>query len=216
LNAPARVIEWAPDSATVRTDREAWTGRRVILAIPPTLAGRIRYEPALPYMRELLTQRTGQGAVIKFVVAYAKPFWRERGFSGVAFMDQGPIRSTPGGGPGALVALATGRSARALGLLSSEERQATVLRCLSIPFGSEALRPVAFYEKDWMTDPWSRGGYAAHFAPGVLTQFGPALFEPVGPLHWAGTETATEWRSYMEGAAQSGERAAEEALRGLS
>jgi len=221
LNAPVRAIEWTPDSVTVRTEREAWKGRRVILAMPPTLAGRIRYEPALPYMRDLLTQRTGQGAVIKFVVAYSKPFWRERGFSGVAYMDQGPIRLTtdssmPDGGSGALVALATGRGARALGLLSAEHRRAAVLRCLSIPFGPEALRPVAFYEKDWMSDPWSRGGYAAHFAPGVLTQFGPALFQPVGPIHWAGTETATEWRSYMEGAAQSGERAADEALRAMT
>lgn len=36
------------------------------------------------------------------------------------------------------------------------------------------------------------------------------LREPVGRLYFAGTETATEWSGYMEGAVQAGERAARE------
>jgi monoamine oxidase len=39
--------------------------------------------------------------------------------------------------------------------------------------------------------------------------------QPIGPIHWAGTETATEWSGYMDGAVQSGERAADEVLAGL-
>src|SRR5204863_525603 len=50
------------------------------------------------------------------------------------------------------------------------------------------------------------------YAPGMLTQYGAALREPVGRVHWAGTETATEWCGYMEGAVASGERAAAEVL----
>jgi monoamine oxidase len=46
--------------------------------------------------------------------------------------------------------------------------------------------------------------------PGVWTQYGPALRAPIGRLHWAGTETATIWNGYMDGAIQSGERAANE------
>jgi monoamine oxidase len=38
------------------------------------------------------------------------------------------------------------------------------------------------------------------------------LREPVGLLHWAGTETATRWSGYIDGAISSGERAAAEAL----
>lgn len=52
-------------------------------------------------------------------------------------------------------------------------------------------------------------------AAGVLTDFGIALREPVGRVHWAGTETATRWVGYMDGAVQSGERAANEALDAL-
>ena len=52
--------------------------------------------------------------------------------------------------------------------------------------------------------------------PGVLTSLGPALREPIGPLHWAGTETATVWNGYMDGAIQSGERAAREVVSALA
>jgi monoamine oxidase len=37
----------------------------------------------------------------------------------------------------------------------------------------------------------------------------------VGLLHWAGTETATQWSGYMDGAVQSGQRAAREVLTAL-
>ena len=44
----------------------------------------------------------------------------------------------------------------------------------------------------------------------MLLDYGPALREPVGRIHWAGTETATEWCGYMDGAVSSGERVAAE------
>jgi monoamine oxidase len=51
--------------------------------------------------------------------------------------------------------------------------------------------------------------------PGAWTACGPALRAPLGPLHWAGTETATRWCGFMDGAVRSGERAAAEALAAL-
>ncbi|USK72462.1 TAXI family TRAP transporter solute-binding subunit [Peribacillus asahii] len=72
--------------------------------------------------------------------------------------------------------------------------------------------PIEFYEKDWTEEPWIRGGYAAHFPPGIIISFGEWLHQPIGPIHWASTETADEWKFYMEGAIQSGERAAKEVL----
>jgi monoamine oxidase len=50
----------------------------------------------------------------------------------------------------------------------------------------------------------------------VWTTFGRALRAPVETLHWAGTETATEWMGYIDGAVQSGERAAREILEALA
>jgi monoamine oxidase len=51
--------------------------------------------------------------------------------------------------------------------------------------------------------------------PRGWTEYGRALREPVGPLHWASAETGTVWNGYMDGAVQSGERAAGEVLRAL-
>lgn len=55
-----------------------------------------------------------------------------------------------------------------------------------------------------------------HFPPGTLTNYGSALREPVGRIHWASTESATRMHGLMDGAVRSGERAAHEALTALS
>jgi hypothetical protein len=49
----------------------------------------------------------------------------------------------------------------------------------------------------------------------MILDHGPALTEPVGRIHWAGAETASEWNGYMDGAVESGERAAQEVLSAL-
>ena len=51
--------------------------------------------------------------------------------------------------------------------------------------------------------------------PGAWIENGPALRSPVGPIHWAGAETATVWNGYMDGAVRSGESAAREAARAI-
>jgi monoamine oxidase len=69
---------------------------------------------------------------------------------------------------------------------------------------------VDYLEHDWTADEWSRGCYGAFGAPGALTGFGSALRSPVGPVHWAGAETATHWVGYLDGAVESGQRVADE------
>lgn len=217
LNEPVTKIQWSDTNVQIFTSQGEWLARKVIMAIPPTFTNRIEYEPPLPSTRDLLCQRVGQGSVIKCLVIYPSPFWRQRGESGMAFYDKGPVKLTidstkSNTDKGVLIAFINGEEARKLGALGEETRKAEVLKCLHTLFGQEALNPIAYYEKDWSDDPWARGGYAAHFAPGVLTQFGEALMKPIGPIHWAGTETATEWRLYMEGALEAGERAAFEVI----
>ena len=82
-------------------------------------------------------------------------------------------------------------------------------------FGDEAWNPTQYYEFDWPSEEWSRGGPVGYAGPGVLHDYAATLRAPVGPIHWAGTETATYWNGYMEGAVQAGERAAREVLSGL-
>ncbi|HKP89736.1 MAG TPA: FAD-dependent oxidoreductase, partial [Thermoleophilaceae bacterium] len=148
---------------------------------------------------------------------YETPFWREQGLSGQATSDTGPAKivfdnSPPDGSPGVLLGFLEGQRARVLGRLPAEERRKAVLDGLVRLFGPEAAKPVDFVERSWAEEEWTRGCYGCYMPPGGWTQFGPALREPIGPIHWAGAETATVWNGYMDGAVQSGQRAAAEVL----
>jgi monoamine oxidase len=157
-----------------------------------------------------------QGSVIKCHAVYDRPFWRDAGLSGEAAGDTAPVKvvfdGTPpqDGSPGVLVAFIEGADAIRLSSVSADDRRSEVLDVLAHYVGDAARRPVAFLERDWGAEPWTRGCYGAHLPPGAWTQVGTALREPVGPIHWAGTETAERWCGYIDGAITSGERAAAE------
>ncbi len=217
LSEPVRRIDQSGDAVALLTDDLLVTARHAIVAVPPPLAARIRYEPALPARRDQLLQRLPMGAVIKCHALYDRPFWRDDGLSGQATTDAGPVKvvfdsSPPSGTPGVLLAFVEGAHARTLSGAEPPRRRAAVLEGLATLFGPAARQPVEYLERDWSVEEWTRGCYAALFTPGAWTQHGPALREPVGRLHWAGTETATVWCGYMDGAIQSGERAAHEIL----
>ncbi|WP_206662904.1 flavin monoamine oxidase family protein [Anaerobacillus alkaliphilus] len=209
---PVTRITYEEGGASVKTmNGGCWKGKRVIVAIPPNLQAKIHYQPPLPFVRAQLLERSGLPSVIKAVIIYKKPFWREKGLSGIINSDTGPINETADSSPkdgrrGVLTVLITGDSARA-------EVNANEILAELVPFlGNEALEPLEVYLHNWSEQEWTRGGYGVHFAPGVLTSYGKALIDPVACIHWAGTETATEWRLFMEGAVQSGERAAFEVI----
>ncbi|KAK2082897.1 hypothetical protein P7K49_038133, partial [Saguinus oedipus] len=79
----------------------------------------------------------------------------------------------------------------------------------------EALDPVHYEEKNWCEEQYSGGCYTAYFPPGIMTQYGRVIRQPVDKIFFAGTETATQWSGYMEGAVEAGERAAREVLHAL-
>jgi monoamine oxidase len=206
---------------TVVADTVVARGRRAVVAVPPTLAGRIAYDPPLPGYRDQLTQRVPMGAVIKCLAVYPEPFWRADGLSGSAVSPGGPVtmifdNSPPSGSPGVLVAFLEAHWARELGRVDPARRRAEVSAALARLFGPRAAEPEHYVEKSWAEEEWSRGCYVGYTPPGALTSFGPALRQPIGPLHWAGTETATVWNGYMDGAIQSGERAAREVVAALA
>jgi monoamine oxidase len=219
-SAPVRRIESSDDGVLVQSDELEARGRRVIVAIAPALAGRIHYEPPMPGFRDQLTQRTPLGTVAKCMAVYDEPFWRRDGLSGQATSDSGPVKLTfdnspPDGSPGVILGFLEGRPARELGRLPADQRRAAVIDCFGRFFGERARRPERYIERLWAEEEWTRGCYGAHMPTGAWTNYGPALREPVGPIHWASAETATVWSGYMDGAVRSGEGAAAEALAGL-
>ena len=102
--------------------------------------------------------------------------------------------------------------ALALSQLTPQARRELWLAQLAERLGPSALRPTGYLETNWAAEPWSLGGMIGFFPPGVLTNYGFALREPVGRIHWAGTERATEQHGLIEGAVRSGERTATEVL----
>ena len=97
--------------------------------------------------------------------------------------------------------------------MAAMARPSAAPRCWPASNGSSARRaghPLDYAEQEWAAEQWSGGGPTSNFGPGGWTRCGPVLREPVGRVHWAGTETATIWSGYMEGALQAGERAAAE------
>ena len=213
LGSPVRSIRHSDAGVTVVSDRITVSARRAIVAVPPTLAGRIAYEPALPALRDGLSQRMAQGSVVKCMAVYERPFWRERGLSGAVTSVTGPVsvgfdNSPPDGSPGVLLGFLEGRAAREAMDLSRDQRRRIVSECFGRFFGPEAARPVDYVDKAWGADEWSRGCYGGFMPPGAWSDHGVALRQPIGPIHWAGAETATVWNGYMDGAVGSGQEAA--------
>jgi monoamine oxidase len=215
LGKPARRIEY--DSQWVRViagDGSAHGGDAAIVALPPTLAGRLEYDPPLPSWRDQLTQRMPAGSVIKAFAVYPEPFWRKDGLNGQAAADTGPVKVTfdnspPSGKPGVLMGFIEGQEARVWARRSEADRRKAVLGSFARYFGAAAASPGQYVERDWMAQEYTRGCYGAHFAPGVWTSYGEAWRAPVGRIHWAGAEYAPHWNGYMEGAVRSGEAAAD-------
>lgn len=221
LNAPAHTLYHTEQDVRVISDALEVSARRAIIAIPPTLAGRLRYRPALPGYRDQLTQRMPMGTVIKVQCLYERAFWRDEGFSGQVTSDTGAVRITfdnspESGTPGVLMGFIEGDEGRVWGRRTPEERKTEVISCFVRYFGEQAARPYAFEEMNWADEEYSRGCYAGFMVPGAWSMYGEALRQPIGRLHWAGTETATVWNGYMDGAIRSGERAAQEVLALLS
>ena len=217
LEAPARRIEHRDGSVAVETDQGRFEAGRLIVALSPMLAGRIQFDPPLSAVRDGLAQRMPHGSVIKIQVVYPAPFWRDAGLNGAAFSTDGAVafcadNSPPDGRRGVLVGFIEGREARRLSAATPSARRDAAVASLVRAFGPDAATPMAFHELDWSLEPWTRGCYSGHFGTGGWTAFGPALREPVGRIHWAGTETAAWQAGYIDGAVSSGERAAAEVL----
>ncbi len=215
LNSPVRRIDWDAHGVTVHTESESVKAKRCIVALPPLLAGRMRYTPELPALRDQLTQRLPMGATIKCLLTYERPWWRDKGLSGETLSTTGPIcfsydNTSADGKVAALVAFIEAEHARIWGQCTPELRRRGVEQQFAELLGPEARQSTGYYEKDWAADPWSGGCPVGVMASGAMLSCGPALRRPVGPLHWAGTETASRWCGYMEGALESGERAAAE------
>src|SRR5205823_10409388 len=136
---------------TVHSDRATVRAKRVIVAIPPALAARIEYQPILPFERDQLTQRFGQGTLTKVGAVYDRSFWRDAGLNGTVVNTEGLVNVTfddspPSGKPGVIFGFIGGDKAREYNAMSSSARRSAVLNQYATFFGSQALNARSFME----------------------------------------------------------------------
>lgn len=215
LGAPVESITWHPNGVIAHTPGRDWQADRLVMTAPAHMAARIDFSPELPAQRRALQQRLPIGATIKFQALYDRAFWRDAGLSGELVCTSGPIsvvfdNTSHDGRQPALTGFCVGAAALRVSQMSDDDQRRVFVDVLARGFGEEARNHTHLRIKDWTLDPWVRGCPTGIMPPGVLGTFGPALRAPVGPLHWAGTETAREWTGYMEGAAEAAERVVQE------
>lgn len=223
LGEPVTAVDDTGDGVRVHTGGLpgaglAYDADAVVVAVPPLLAQGIGFTPELRLPRA--TERTGRGCAVKVQLVYPEPWWRRQGLSGWSVNAAGPLLSTvddsPAGGTvGVLTGFVTGAEARRFAALPPAEQRASAAAQASRIFPG-LPEPDQVHVTDWLSEEWSRGCYAAVLGPRDWTRLGPHLTRPQGRVHWAGTETSTEFFGLMEGAIRSGHRAAAEVRTSLS
>jgi monoamine oxidase len=212
LESPVERITTVGDEVTVQTGEQTIRARYAIVTASPQHRSKIDFSPALPEQHYGLSRSWRLGALSKAFVAYDKPFWRGQGFSGEAVSDHETVfltfDVTPNdAGPGILMVFC---DARAFDAFDQNERRGRVVEHLVHLFGEAARNVIDYTDFCWGNDDFAPGGPNPAVAPKTWTSFGEILREPVGLIHWAGTETADETSGTMNGAILSGQRAAEE------
>ncbi|RDI49428.1 flavin monoamine oxidase family protein [Nocardia mexicana] len=218
---PVAAVAHTADGVEVTTRSGAeFRSRRAIFAVPPSDARAIAFHPHLPSARTALQSQWQQHAVLKFHACYDTPFWREDGLNGAVLSDipVAPIvfdGSPADGSAGILLGFLGLHGPRLFGgndpaLIDDEQRlKSEIVAALTTYFGDRAAEPTEVVVHNWAVEPYISGVLGAT-PPGLLSAYGDALRTPVGPLHWAGTETALRWSGWISGAVEAGERAAHE------
>jgi monoamine oxidase len=211
LNTAATCVERMDGSVTVTTsNRDVFRARQIIVAVPPVMASRITYEPDLP---KPLIDAFGvwkSGTVIKTFVRYERPFWRDRGFSGMVMWrdvlglfacDVSSDRAA------ALVVFTGGPLAVQWSGKGAEFVQAEIIRRLVAALGSEAGDYMDLRMRDWVDDRWSGGGYSDVITDASAYDAEAVIRAGAPPVHFAASELAPSFPAYIEGAIIAGREA---------
>ncbi|EXJ68394.1 uncharacterized protein A1O5_08186 [Cladophialophora psammophila CBS 110553] len=223
INSPVDNIHQTAEGALVHTA----TGdkifcRKVIIAIPTNTYGMIHFSPPLPHDKRALVSRTKPGVYAKMILTYSRPWWKELGLVGKFSSFRGPICfswdiSDHTRKQYSLAMFIAGEIAAKWATLNELQRIEAVIDHLSQLLGPEH----AHLAKDsvlevnyvnWPEEEYLGGAPTSAMGPGMLSRYGAALRQPFKHIHFAGGETAFEWKGYLEGALSAGSRAADEVI----
>jgi monoamine oxidase len=214
-----RIVVETQDSTT-RPNHHVLDADYAVLALPASTLRDVQFDPVLPAEQARAIATLRYGAATRVLLQFATRFWRRPGRP-LAFGTDQPTGAAWDGNeqqarrPGILSLLAGGRaSADVQTIISTGGMPALIdrLRWLGSPSALLRHRLIT-----WEHDPWARGGYA-FFDPSFPTALRDWLPRPFGRVAFAGEHTSFRWQGYMNGALESGKRAAAEvrAMQALS
>ncbi|MBI4477074.1 MAG: FAD-dependent oxidoreductase, partial [Acidobacteria bacterium] len=210
----------AHDDRRVRATGRTIAGARwqldadfIILAIPATTLRRVRMTPSLPARQREAIARLRYGKATKALLQFDRPTWRRlrrsRGYG--TDLPIGAVwdaNEEQDGRGGMLTLLAGGSASRHVRTLAANKSFRAIERELAW-LRLRGARIVGARVYTWEDDRWAQGGYA-FFDPAFDPGLREWLARPFGRLFFAGEHTSIRWQGYMNGAVESGRRAADE------
>jgi monoamine oxidase len=189
------------------------TSDYAVLALPASLLRRVPITPPLPAQQHEAIARLRYGRVTKTLLQFSRRFWRAvgrpRAFgSDLSFGALWDGNEEQRGRSGMVALMAGGSASDATQTIVARDGVAGLAGALDW-LGSSTAKLVASRQFVWESDPWARGGYA-YFDPGFDPALRQWLARPFGRLFFAGEHTSFRWQGYMNGAIESGRRAAAE------
>ena len=229
LNTPVVSIDDSGISITVITSKRTFTAKHAILTIPSLLYKTLLISPPLPPLKEELVNSTIHGHLSKVFLSFEQPWWRGLGCCGLtqSLHPESLIavtRDTSNDSVGSytLLGFIAGDAGRAWAAKDPSARREAVIShfqtlfCEFLPAGQTMPEPTGYIEQLWWNEPYSQGCPCPALPPSVMTTLRADATKVLrmrhGRLHFAGTEMASVWRGYMDGAVRSGEEAAREVL----
>lgn len=198
--------------------------RKIISTIPATTWNNINFCPPLPKEKRTIFEASQAGHYTKMVLTYPSPWWKELGLLGKFASYNGPVAfswdiSDEKYQQYSIACFIVGRDAISFCDLPRLEREKAVLDNIAQMIDKKhhglLYDVLEINEQNWFDEKWIHGVTYPSMAAGKLSSLGPALKTPFLHLHFGGTETASVWRGYMEGAVEAGERSAEEVIRAI-
>jgi monoamine oxidase len=193
-------------------ERAELSAQYVVSTLPASTLRDVVFEPGLPPAQRAAISHLAYGSATRLLLQFDSRFWKKRGRP-IAFGTDLPIGAVWDGNeqqqrsPGILSFLAGGQASGELQhVLRTEGDQGVVDR---IRWLGDPARPIASKAVVWEDDPWARGGYA-YFDPAFDPLWRDWLARPAGRVVFAGEHTSIRWQGYMNGAVETGRRAAAE------
>ncbi|KAL4926788.1 flavin monoamine oxidase family protein [Aspergillus undulatus] len=205
-------------------DGTSYRAVKVIMTIPTPLYRTVTFQPELPRAKAVLSESTKFGYYAKTILIFPSPWWRNAGLSGCLDSETGPISlardtASPEEGQYSITCFHVADAGRAWSKLTASERREAVLEQYRTMFSAvvkDVPEPTQIFEKEWAKDTLAPGAGVPVMMPGVLTgDAGRAMRDPVGHIHFIGTETALVFKGFMEGAVRSGIRGGQEVIAAL-